>query len=505
MGDEVLDIPEDRNVAIITLADAVAQRLAKLLFVASDDIDITRPLSRYCIDSMSDSEMVHWLSQKFSVGMSFLELLDPMCTSKHLAGVIYDTTQKHKESTLAKDAEDTNIVTDANEKSHAVENGTNRAGSLQEVEENHQGVGPQLEMFSTYLKQAVSGLKPVAHFYVCSVINKDSDQLYSHAEGSISQHSSERAGFDLVYWMASMTKLTTAIAVLLCVERGQISLDEDVAPILPDLCSIPVLDRVDSKGKYSTKARSKPITLRLLLTHQSGCGIWRDGPNKIAEQGKIMKTFPLMFEPGSNSMYGSGFDWAGELVARLNWVSLEEFLQAEIRKPLGMTSATFHPDKRVDMLKRRVEFYERNDDWYLMPGTEYIKLPAAHECGGHGIWSTPRDWNKFVHMILSDGRPILQKSSVDEMFKPQAIAGDELRELLSGPLRASLHSTVDMDAENIEIAIAVPVYVDGIPERRSAGTVQWPGKPNMFWWIDRQEGIAATTFTQGYFSIRCTI
>ncbi|EFE36395.1 uncharacterized protein ARB_05334 [Trichophyton benhamiae CBS 112371] len=53
-----------------------------------------------------------------------------------------------------------------------------------------------------------------------------------------------------------------------------------------------------------------------------------------------------------------------------------------------------------------------------------------------------------------------------------------------------------MEAENIQIAIAGPVYVDGIPERRSAGTVQWSGKPNMFWWIDRQEGIAAMTFTQ---------
>lgn len=102
--------------------------------------------------------------------------------------------------------------------------------------------------------------------------NSVGDQLYSHAEGSISQHSSERAGFDSVYWMASMTKLMTAIAVMLCVERGQISLDEDIATVLPDLCSLPVLDRVDAKGKYSTKTRSKPITLRLLLTHQSGCG-----------------------------------------------------------------------------------------------------------------------------------------------------------------------------------------------------------------------------------------
>ncbi|DAA79192.1 TPA_exp: Uncharacterized protein A8136_2977 [Trichophyton benhamiae CBS 112371] len=425
MGDEALDIPEDRNAAIIILADAVAQRLAKLLFVASDDIDITRPLSHYGIDSMSGSEMVHWLSQKFSVGMSFLELLDPMCTSKHLAGVIYDTAQKYKESTVAKDAEATDIVIDTNENSQAEDNGTNGAGLLHEVEENHQGSGSHLEMFSTYLKQAVSGPKPVAHSYVCSVINKDGDQLYSHAEGSISQHSSERAGFDSVYWMASMTKLMTAIAVMLCVERGQISLDEDIATVLPDLCSLPVLDRVDAKGKYSTKTRSKPITLRLLLTHQSGCG-YHSSPYlaRWAKQNgrtesifdndfKVMETFPLIFEPGSNFMYGSGFDWAGELVARLNGVSLEEFLQAEVCKPLGMTSTTFHPDKRVDMLKRRVEFYERNDDGYLMPGAEYTKLPAAHECGGHGLWSTPRDWNKFVHMILSDGRPILQQSSVD--------------------------------------------------------------------------------------------
>lgn len=173
MGDEALDIPEDRNAAIIILADAVAQRLAKLLFVASDDIDITRPLSHYGIDSMSGSEMVHWLSQKFSVGMSFLELLDPMCTSKHLAGVIYDTAQKYKESTVAKDAEATDIVIDTNENSQAEDNGTNGAGLLHEVEENHQGSGSHLEMFSTYLKQAVSGPKPVAHSYVCSVINKD--------------------------------------------------------------------------------------------------------------------------------------------------------------------------------------------------------------------------------------------------------------------------------------------------------------------------------------------
>ncbi|KAK2877267.1 Type I Iterative PKS [Arthroderma sp. PD_2] len=505
-GEDALMIPEDRNTAVIVLAEAVAQRLAKLLFISFDDIDITRPLSHYGIDSMSGSELVHWLSQKFSVGISFLELLDPMCTSKHLAGVIYDTAQKRKESVNGTNTTDADVV--ANAESTKPENGTNEPQTLPVVADHHSRPESKLEAFSKYLKKAVSGPMPVTHSYVCSVINREGNQVYSHAEGLISQGSIERAGFDSVYWMASMTKLVTAVAVTLCVERGQISLDEDVAPVLPDLCSLPVLDGVDAKGKYSTKTRTQPITLRLLLTHQSGCG-YHSSPHlaRWAKQNgrmetvfdndfKVMKTFPLMFEPGSGFMYGSGFDWAGELVARLNGVSFEEFLQDNICTPLGMTSTTFHLEKRVDMLTRRVAFYERMDDGYLVPGTEYTKVPATHECGGHGLWSTPRDWNKFVHMILRDGQPILQKSSIDEIFRPQAIAGNELRELLSGPIRASLRSTIDMDAENIEMAIGGPVYVEGSPGRRSAGTLQWSGKPNMFWWIDRQLGIAATTFTQ---------
>ncbi|KAH8423972.1 uncharacterized protein LDX57_001728 [Aspergillus melleus] len=38
--------------------------------------------------------------------------------------------------------------------------------------------------------------------------------------------------------------------------------------------------------------------------------------------------------------------------------------------------------------------------------------------------------------------------------------------------------------------------MEDIPGKRSAGTLQWAGHPNLFWWIDRTKGIAGTTFTQ---------
>jgi hypothetical protein len=40
------------------------------------------------------------------------------------------------------------------------------------------------------------------------------------------------------------------------------------------------------------------------------------------------------------------------------------------------------------------------------------------------------------------------------------------------------------------------VYTRGISGKRSAGTLQWAGRPNLYWWIDRAKGVAATTFTQ---------
>ena len=63
--------------------------------------------------------------------------------------------------------------------------------------------------------------------------------------------------------MASCTKLLTTIAVLQCVERGLIGLDDDVARILPELAELEILTGMDSStGIPILKKRTKAITLR---------------------------------------------------------------------------------------------------------------------------------------------------------------------------------------------------------------------------------------------------
>lgn len=67
---------------------------------------------------------------------------------------------------------------------------------------------------------------------------------------------------DSILLLASCTKLLTSIAALQCVERNLVGLDDDTAPLLPELAALPVLASFGADGKPRTAPRQRPITLR---------------------------------------------------------------------------------------------------------------------------------------------------------------------------------------------------------------------------------------------------
>jgi CubicO group peptidase (beta-lactamase class C family) len=78
---------------------------------------------------------------------------------------------------------------------------------------------------------------------------------------------------DTTMWVASCTKLMTAIAVLQCVERGLLDLDKDISIILSEWKSPDILlGFEDATGEPVLEKAKGKITLRMLLTHQSGMG-----------------------------------------------------------------------------------------------------------------------------------------------------------------------------------------------------------------------------------------
>lgn len=77
---------------------------------------------------------------------------------------------------------------------------------------------------------------------------------------------------DAIFQIASMTKAVTSVAAMQLVERGLLSLDEPIDPVLPQLARPDLLTGFDPDGKPILQPASKPITLRHLLTHTSGLG-----------------------------------------------------------------------------------------------------------------------------------------------------------------------------------------------------------------------------------------
>lgn len=75
------EVQDLRNLA----NDVVAERLARLLFVSPADIDISRDMASYGIDSMISAELRNWLFKTFGLDISFIELVRKGMTVKNLS------------------------------------------------------------------------------------------------------------------------------------------------------------------------------------------------------------------------------------------------------------------------------------------------------------------------------------------------------------------------------------------------------------------------------------
>lgn len=207
-GDDQLitDLPDDRDKAVIVLAEAIGRRLAKLLFIAPEEIDISRPFSHFGFDSMSGSELIHWLSQRFGVGMSFLQLLAPACTPKSLGGTVYDTLLKNKALPAANgtDQEKPNGVNGTSQvNGHAAVNGSSRDGANgvdQSAPNGHTDrdvvvsngaktpKSDKMDKFTHAVRSAIADPKPVMHSYVCTVVGRNRMYLLPISRSTLTSH-----------------------------------------------------------------------------------------------------------------------------------------------------------------------------------------------------------------------------------------------------------------------------------------------------------------------------
>jgi CubicO group peptidase (beta-lactamase class C family) len=218
-----------------------------------------------------------------------------------------------------------------------------------------------------------------------------------------------------IYKIYSMTKPIASVAAMQLVERGHIGLDEPLNDLMPEMVSIPVLDK---EGNLYTS--NQPITLRQLLTHTAGFAERRTSErlrNFIKPANWPHKDNPRIFEPGTDWRYGPCLVWAGRVVEKISGQDLETYIRENITGPLKMNSTWFNvPEALFDSIASR----GKRDSLYNM--VELDRIPALQTVfsAGGGMYGSPNDYLKFLHCILNygayDGGQILNRETVEMML-----------------------------------------------------------------------------------------
>ena len=273
---------------------------------------------------------------------------------------------------------------------------------------------------------------------VFSAVDKAGNTLVEHAAGTVGVDSTEEMNKDdTVFWIASCTKLITAIAALQLVEQGKISLDdaEFVKKITPEIKE----KKVYADG-VTPADQEKDVTVRMLLSHTAGFAYGFADP-RIPQNGSIegrggdkndILNGRLVNQPGSMWEYGTSLDWAGIIVERVSGQNLGDYFAEHIFAPLGISpdgASMFPSQKNLAHMHQRGSDGQLKEREHLYNGplsaTSKDQQNSFFQSGGAGLYAKPKEYVKVLGAILNDGtspttgKQILKKDTVDLMWENQ--------------------------------------------------------------------------------------
>ncbi len=313
---------------------------------------------------------------------------------------------------------------------------------------------------------------------------------------------------DSVFAIFSTTKAIVGTACLQLVEDGRLDLDAPAKQYAPDIGKVQVLEGFDSKGDPKLRPPKRDITTRMLLLHTAGFGydFFNEQYNRLAEEhgqpsvttsSKASLNTPLLFDPGDDWEYGSNIDWAGQVVEGITGKRLGEVLDERIFQPLGMRSSAF--TLTPSMRSRLACMHQREADDSLTPLSDF-ELPPEPEVhmGGHGLYSTVEDYCQFIRMWLNDGMgpngPVLQKETV--LMAEKNGLGDKKIKGLPGVIPTLSNYAEFFPGMPKSWALTFMINDEDAPTGRPAGSLAWAGLANLYYWIDRKNGIGGFWATQ---------
>ncbi len=364
-----------------------------------------------------------------------------------------------------------------------------------------------LKSAADQILQRVTTGKPIVPGVVAIATDRSGD-IYEGAAGKRMQGGDAAMTPDSVFAIFSTTKAIAGTACLQLVEDGRLDLDAPAKTYAPEIGRIQVLEGFDADGQPKLRPPKRDVTTRMLLLHTAGFGydFFNEKYNRLAQEhgqpsvitsSKASISTPLLFDPGDDWEYGCNIDWAGQVVEGITGKRLGEVLQERIFAPLGMTSSAFTLTPALRGRLARMHQREADGSAKPLPDFELPQEPEVH-MGGHGLYSTAQDYCRFIRMWLNDGMgpngPVLKPETV--RMAVQNGLGDRKIKGLPGVIPSLSNYAEFFPGMPKSWALTFMINDVDAPTGRPAGSLGWAGLPNLFYWIDRKNGIGGFWATQ---------
>jgi CubicO group peptidase (beta-lactamase class C family) len=239
------------------------------------------------------------------------------------------------------------------------------------------------------------------------LVAKHGKVIYENAIGWADYLHKKELTINSQFELASITKTMTGTAILMLMEQGKLSLNDDVKKFFPDF-------------PYDG------VTIRLLLTHRSGMMNYvyftddlyraehrdeRKGLTNAQEMALIAQYKPHPFNvPDKRFLYNnSNFMVLGSIIEKVTGQSYADFMKAHIFDPAGMAHTAVYSKAVYDKIPVDVVGHDRGQ-WKYSVAQNFLDGPV----GDKGIYSTVGDLYLFDRALRA-GR-LLKPATMDSAY-----------------------------------------------------------------------------------------
>ncbi len=254
---------------------------------------------------------------------------------------------------------------------------------------------------------------------------------------------------DTVMRIASVSKPLTAVAILLLIQDGKLSLDDPVLPLLEKH-----EQKFDAQTAISADARWAQITVRHLLNHSGGFD--RDKsrdtmfqiveitraldlkePAGIADIVRYQMRQPLDFDPGQKFVYSNvGYCLLGRIIETISGESYDAFVERRILSPAGMKQTRLGRTLRSELAPDEAHYFRQKRKRYpLVFDVVRDRLEGKIELveASYGLWdvtvmdahggwtSTAADLLRFIAALEKQEDALLTPPMLALMKEPPVL------------------------------------------------------------------------------------